>query len=111
GRPRPSADPGALRPHGEGRDGESLENGVGVVPQEPPVLERARLALGRVADHVLRGARILADGPPLEPGRESGPPPAPKPRLAHLLGDPVRTALARNGEGTPAAAVQVLVHR
>ena len=43
-------------PDGEGGDGQPLDHLVGVGPHDGPVLERGRLALGRVAHHVAVGA-------------------------------------------------------
>ena len=73
----------------EGGDGGALDHGVGVGPDQRPVLERRRLALGPVA-HDERPLGPAAGGGvrhglPLAPGREPAPAPAPQARQDDLL--------------------------
>jgi hypothetical protein len=62
----------ARGPHGQGGDGQTLDHLVGVVAQDGPVLERAGLALGAVADDeaALVVAAGLQDREPLAAGPE-----------------------------------------
>ena len=52
--------------------GHAFDHGVRITFENTAIHERARIALVRVADHVLRVARRLARELPLAPGRESG---------------------------------------
>ena len=65
-------DVGGLGVHGAGGDQQPLHHDVRVRPQERPVLERSRLALGRVA-HGVTGAGLGEEHRrPLGPRREPG---------------------------------------
>ena len=55
-----------------GGNGHALEDEVGVLAQQQPVLERARLALVRVADHDTRRDLLTAAALPLHAGGEAG---------------------------------------
>ena len=104
-------DVGARRAHGERSDREPLDHLVGIVAQQPSVLERAGLALGRVAHRVGDRARVVAHGAPLHAGREPGPAPAPQAASPNLVDDPVGTSLGGEAQRTPAAPIDVLLHR
>jgi hypothetical protein len=55
----------APRPHDPGADGHALDHAIGITRQQHPVLERARLALVGVADHIACLPRGVAAQLPL----------------------------------------------
>src|SRR5690606_33368464 len=77
---RLQTDVGGLSADGERGDDDALDELVGVGPDERPVLERARLALGRVADDEASGALLPGDARPLAAGGEPSPATAPEAR-------------------------------
>src|SRR5690606_12871812 len=81
------------------------------VAQDVAVLERARLALVRVADQVLVARELLRHEAPLEARREARAPPAAKRALLHLGDDRRRRSLLREDppERLVAAALHVVV--
>jgi hypothetical protein len=79
------ADVGAFGTDRVGRDGQPLQDLVGVGPQQQPVLEGGRLPLGGVAHHIAGAGPDPPDGPPLLPGREPRTSPAAEPASCHLL--------------------------
>ena len=96
---------------GEGGDGQALDHLVGVGPQDGPVLERGRLALGRVAHHVAVGARLVADAGPLAAGGEPAAAPSPQPGHADLVDGELGAQPAGGVEPTAAAEGLPPVHR
>jgi hypothetical protein len=76
------------------------------VPQDRPVLERARLALGAVGDDDagLAVAAGLEDRQPLPAGPEPGAAPAPQSRQVHLLGGAPRADRGGGAEAVAAAS-------
>ena len=65
----------------------ALQHGVGVVADEPAILERAGLALGRIADHLASGAVVVRDARPLRAGGEARAPTAPQVGVLHRAED------------------------
>jgi len=102
-------DEGLPRADGVGRDGQAFEHQVRVRPEEPSILERAGFALGGVADDELRGAGIVPDGAPLDPGGEPRAPSSSKAGPADLFDDLLGRALHSFRQALPATGAEVVV--
>jgi hypothetical protein len=85
-------DVGTVGADGVGDDGQALQDLIQVGPQQQPVLEGGRLPLRGVAHRRARAGTDRPDRPPLLPGGESCPSPAPQPASCYLLDH-------RNGPG------------
>ncbi len=108
---RLQADVGPGRSEGQGGDGRSLDDLVGVAAHERPVLEGAGFPLGRVHHHILRRPSGPPDRLPLAPGREPGAAPTAKPRQRDLLDGLFGPELPGSGQALPAAEAHVVVDR
>jgi len=98
---------------GEGGDRHPLEDPVGVALEDAAIHERPRVALVRVADHVLRVALGLGDGRPLEARRVACAAAAAQAAAGDLVADLGRGHLGHDSsEGlvpaTPDVVVEVL---
>ena len=89
-------------------DEQAFEHRIGVVSQQPPILERPRLALGRVDHDVPDFAGVVEDGRPLGAGREPGPAAAAQPRLLDLLEHFHRRTPPRCFDGAPADGLEIV---
>src|SRR6185295_18646993 len=78
-----------------GRDQHALEDRVGIPADQEAVLERARLALGGVADHAALRAGMLADRAPLGAGGKPAAAAAAQAGLLDLGEDRARRRLPR----------------
>ena len=99
------------RADGEGGDGGTLEQLVGVGPQQRPVFERAGLALGRVDGQVFGRAGCGAHAGPLPPGGKPRPAPAPQSRLVDLGDSALGPEVQGSGDPLAAAPLAVVVER
>src|SRR5690606_28879485 len=64
-----------LGTHGHSGNGEGFDHGEGVALHHRPILERARLGLVGVADHIA-GSGLAAGSVPLDAGGKGSPAPA-----------------------------------
>ena len=94
----PDVDVGRMGLHGPAGDDDPLDQHMGVLPHDLPVLERPRLPLVRVHAQI---ARTIVGGHegPLPAGGETRAPAAPEPRVKHGLGHRLRLHAERLPRG------------
>ena len=99
--PRLGGDVGRLGADRERRDRQPLEHPVRVVPEQRPVLERARLALGGVAHREPSPRPGVADARPLPAGGEPATAPPPEPAVGDHPDDGVLPAATAAANACP----------
>ncbi len=95
---------------GKARYDHALYEKVRVKINYAPVLERARLALVRVAAQKLRDSRVFRDEAPFQPGWKPGPAAPAKPGVLDRLDDLVGLRLYGRGKGSVAAPRDINVY-